>query len=87
MTDMTHSESRIMPDSAFAHLGEGQVAYVRQMTTDSIRELFPHAPAMAPGQPLWVLLAANGSPIVLADSREAVLANARENDLQTVSLQ
>jgi hypothetical protein len=34
-----------------------------------------------PGLELWALLAADGSPIMLADSREAVVLNARENDL------
>jgi hypothetical protein len=43
-------------------------------------------PAVAPGLELWALLAADGSPIMLADSREAVIMNANENELEAVSL-
>jgi hypothetical protein len=35
---------------------------------------------------LWALLGADGTPIMLSDSREAVVLNAHENDLETVSL-
>jgi hypothetical protein len=35
---------------------------------------------------LFALLSADGSPIMLTDSRDAAIANAREHELQTVSL-
>jgi len=41
---------------------------------------------VAPDLELWALLAADGTPIMLADTREAVLLNASENDLETVSI-
>ena len=69
-----------------AALGEGQVAYVKPMVSDEIRELFPQAPQMAPGLRLFALLSASGTPILLTDSRDAALANAWAHDLQTVSL-
>jgi hypothetical protein len=69
-----------------AALGEGQVAYVKPMQSDEVRDLFPQAPAMQPGLKLFALLSASGTPILLADSRDAALANAWANDLQTVSL-
>ncbi len=43
-------------------------------------------PPVAPDLELWALLAANGSPIMLSDNREALFINAREHDLETVSL-
>jgi hypothetical protein len=43
-------------------------------------------PPIAAGLDLWALLGADGTPIMLADSREAVVLNAHENDLETVSL-
>ena len=70
----------------FAALGEGQVAYVKPMQSDEVRRLFPQAPAMAPGLKLFALLSASGTPILLTDSRDAALANAWANDLQTVGL-
>jgi hypothetical protein len=69
-----------------AALGEGQVAYVRPMVSDEVRELFPQAPEMQPGLRLFALLSASGAPILLTDSRDAALANAWAHDLQTVSV-
>jgi hypothetical protein len=69
-----------------AQLGEGQVAYVKLMRTEDIRAAFPQAPELQPGMRMFALLAADGSPILLSDSRDAALANAWENELVTVSL-
>jgi hypothetical protein len=69
-----------------AALGEGQVAYVKPMQSDEVQRLFPQAPAMAPGLQLFALLSASGTPILLADSRDAALANAWAHDLETVGL-
>ena len=69
-----------------AALGEGQVAYVKPMQSDEVQRLFPQAPAMAPGLQLFALLSASGTPILLTDSRDAALANAWAQDLQTVGL-
>lgn len=66
--------------------GEGALAYVRPMSSDEVRKLFPQAPALQPGLSLYALLSASGTPILLTASREAALANARANDLAPVSL-
>jgi hypothetical protein len=50
------------------------------------RLLFPSLPPVADGLDLWALLGADGSPIMLADSREALVMNARENDLDAMSI-
>ena len=72
--------------SDLAALGEGEVAYVKPMQSDEVQRLFPQAPAMDPGLQLFALLSANGTPILLTDSRDAAVANAWAHDLQTVSL-
>ena len=87
MTDQTTENQKTPIDAAdLAALGEGQVAYVRPMISDEVRQLFPQAPAMQPGLKLFALLSASGAPILLADSRDAALANAWAHDLQTVSV-
>ncbi|QGM47346.1 DUF1150 family protein [Methylocystis heyeri] len=70
----------------FAHLGDGAIAYVRSMKSEDVCRLYPQAPEIEPGLTVFALLAADGTPIVLADSREGALANAVENRLLTVSL-
>jgi hypothetical protein len=78
-------EIRLGP-AEFAALGEGHVAYVKPMQSDEVQRLFPQAPAMAPGLQLFALLSASGEPILLADTRDAALANAWAHDLETVAL-
>ncbi len=69
-----------------AALGGGKVAYLKSIKSDEIGTIFPGAPAMASGLNLFMLLAADGSPILITDSKDAALANAWEHDLETVSL-
>ncbi|MGE0062856.1 MAG: DUF1150 family protein [Xanthobacteraceae bacterium] len=75
-----------MSQDALAHLGEGELAYVKPISSDEVRKLFPQAPELAPGTTLFALHAANGTPIMLTDSREAAIANAWSQELQTVSV-
>jgi hypothetical protein len=75
-----------MSPESFAGLGGGRIAYVRSLKAGEARNLFPTLPPIAPNLELWALLAADGSPIMLADSRAAVVLNAHENDLETMSL-
>ena len=82
---LTVEDGPITP-SELASIGGGQLAYVKTMTSDELHEAFPQAPELEPGLKLFALLAADGSPILVTDSREAALANAWENELQTVSL-
>jgi hypothetical protein len=86
MSDHKISHSPPMSADEFAHLGGGSIAYVRPIRSEDVGELFPGAPDIQPGLQLFALLAADGTPILLTDSRDAALANALENELQTVSL-
>ena len=69
-----------------AHLGEGAVAYVKAIKSEDAQRLFPQAPAIRPGLSLFALLGADGTPIMLTDSKETAIANAWEHQLQTVSV-
>ncbi len=71
---------------ALAEWGEGKLAYLKPIKSDDIGRIFPGAPEVAPGLNLFVLLAANGMPIMITDSRDTAMANAWEHDLETVSL-
>jgi hypothetical protein len=76
----------VLSREEFAALGTGVVAYVKAMTSDEIKRLYPEAPELAPGMDLYALLSADGTPILLTDTRDAATANAWEHDLTTVSL-
>ena len=72
--------------AALAAIGDGQVAYLKPIKSDDIATIFPGAPPVAPGLNLFALLSADGTPILITDSRDAALANAWEHNLETVSL-
>ena len=72
--------------AALAAIGDGQVAYLKAIKSDDIAAMFPGAPEVAPGLNLFALLSADGTPIIITDSRDAALANAWEHNLETVSL-
>jgi len=80
------NEDLNMSPEAFAHLGGGQIAYVRTIRSEDVPAMFPQAPELAPGMTLFTLHAADGTPIMLTNSREAALANAMEHELVPVSV-
>lgn len=69
-----------------AQLGDGAIAYIRPIRSEDAARLFPQIGTIQPGLDLFALLGADGTPIVLTDSKDAAIANAWENELQTVSL-
>jgi hypothetical protein len=81
---MTHS-ARISRE-ALAVLGGGKLAYVKMIRSEDVPAMFPQAPVLQPGLQLFALHAADGTPIMLTDSREAALANAWSQELETVSV-
>jgi len=81
----TTTPENITPE-ALATIGEGQIAYVKQIRSEDVPHLFPQAPKLSPGLKLFALHAANGAPIMLTDSFEAAIANAWSHELQAVSV-
>ncbi len=79
-------DHQFMSPELFARLGGGEIAYVKPMTSDAFDKAFPNVADLAPGLSLWALVSADGTPIVVTDSREAAVQNAWDNDLETVSL-
>ena len=71
---------------ALAHLGAGEIAYIKTIRSEDVPAMFPQAPQIAPGLQLFSLHAADGTPIMVTDSREAAVANAWSNELQTLSV-
>jgi hypothetical protein len=71
---------------ALAQLGDGEIAYVKSIRSEDVPAMFPQAPEIEPGLELFALHAADGTPIMLTDSREAAVASALSNELQTLSV-
>ena len=80
---MKHIEKSV---ENFAHLGDGEIANVKTIRSEDVHALFPQAPEIQAGLKLFALHAADGTPIMLTDSREAAIANAINQQLETVSV-
>ena len=83
--NITSRGSMISPE-ALALLGGGKIAYLKMVRSEDVQKQFPQAPELAPGTLLYALHAADGTPIMLAHSREAAMADAAEREIETVSL-
>ena len=84
---MTNTETNpVITREALASLGGGRIAYVKAIRSEDVKSLFPQAPQIAPGLKLFALHAADGTPIMVTDTREAAVANAWSHELEPVSV-
>jgi hypothetical protein len=82
-----HFEHHInVTPEALAAMGGGRIAYIKPIRSEDVPALFPQVPQIAPGVQLFSLHAADGTPMMLTDSREAAMANAWSQELETVSV-
>ena len=84
--DNITSRIPMISPEALALLGGGKIAYVKAIRSEDVPAMFPQAPQLQPGMQLFALHAADGTPIMLTDSREAAVANAWSQELETVSV-
>jgi hypothetical protein len=80
---LTHAP---MSRRELAQLGDGEVAYIKQLDPEVAEKLFPALENAPKGIDLFAVLGADGTPLALTDSRKAAIANAIENDLVPVSV-
>ena len=85
MTELS-TPNPVITQDALAHLGDGRLAYVKTIRSEDVAQMFPQAPRIEPGIKLFVLHAADGTPIMLTDTREAAVANAWSHELEAVSV-
>jgi hypothetical protein len=76
----------LMSMSELAKLGGGKVAYIKVMTHDEARELFPAVEDLPEGIDLFSLHAADGTPLILTDSRQAAIGHAMGDELEIASV-
>jgi hypothetical protein len=84
--EKTHEDHLPISPEALAVLGGGKIAYVKAIRSEDVHRLFPQAPELEPGMRLFSLHAADGTPIMVTDSRESAVANAWDHELETVSV-
>ncbi len=76
----------LVSEIELARLGDGQVAYIRAMTSAQARRMFPTIKGLPRGMDLFALHAADGTPIALTDSRQAAVGHAIDGELEIASV-
>ena len=84
--DEAASNRPVMTPQQFSILGGGRIAYVKPVRSEDVHTLYPQAPEMQAGLKLFALHAADGTPIIVTDSREAAIASSLVNALKPVSV-
>jgi hypothetical protein len=75
-----------MSPQAFAQFGRSAVGYVRQMRSEEAEVLYPQAPPLVPGVTVFVLHAADGTPLCITDSFDEATRDAHNNEIEAVSV-
>ena len=86
MFDPSAMQRAAMSPETLAALGQNRLAYIRAIRSEEVAFLCADAPLLPPGHRVFVLHAADGTPILLTDSREAAVADAAHHQIETVSL-
>jgi hypothetical protein len=76
----------VMSMSDLAKLGGGKIAYIRVMTPDEAKAMFPAVEGIPAGINLYALHAADGTPIALTDSRQAAVGHAMGDELEIAAV-
>lgn len=71
---------------ALMAMGDGETAYLRKFRAGDLRKLFPQTAELHPSVELFALFGADGTPLILADTRDAVLSGAWEHKLTLSAL-
>jgi hypothetical protein len=86
MSHASHSSRQPMPPETFAMLGEDRIAYIKPIPSERVGFLYAEAPLLAAGAIVFVLYAADGTPIDIAETFEAAAADAATYELEPVTL-
>jgi len=79
-------ESWIMTESEFAALGDGEVAYIKMMTSEEALAAYPSIDDLPAGLNLFALHAADGTPIALTDDMGTAIEHALGDELEIAAL-
>ena len=83
---MENETRRVISRSDLAGLGDGHVAYIREIGPEQASELLGDQVELPSGSKLFCLYMADGTPFAISASFEAAMANAFEHDLLPMSV-
>jgi hypothetical protein len=68
----------------FAQLGTDAITYLRKISAEEVEEKFPGLPDLESGVVYWAMFAADGTPLMLSDSKSELTSSAHSNDLTAI---
>lgn len=71
----------VMSPTELAQLGGGIIAYIKVLSNDEARRMFPAVEGLPHGVNLYALHAADGTPLALTDSMSAAISHAMGDEL------
>jgi hypothetical protein len=77
---------RIVSEVELANLGDGEVAYIKVLTSAEAKVMFPMIKGLPKGINLFSLHAADGTPLALTDTIQAAVGHAMEDELAIASV-
>ena len=77
---------QFMSDVELANLGDGEVAYIKVLTSAQAKKMFPAIEGLPRGINLFSLHGADGTPIALTDTIQAAVGHAMEDELAIASV-
>lgn len=88
---MTYEEAPIaapqaMTENEFAALGDGEIAYIKTLNPDEAQEMYPQLEGLPEGITIFAVHSADGTPLALTDTHFAAIENAKEQNLEPVSV-
>ncbi len=80
------AEEIVMSQHDLAELGGGRIAYIKVLSSDEAKRMYPAVEGVPSGINLYALQAADGTPIALTDTLQAALGHAIGDELEIASL-
>ncbi len=75
-----------MSEVEFAALGDGEIAYIKTLSPEQAQHIYPQLEGLPDGITIFAVHAADGTPLALTDTHFAAVENAKEHDLEPVSV-
>jgi hypothetical protein len=88
---MSHDDHTIeaplaMSEVEFAALGDGEIAYIKTLSPQEAKQMYPQLEGLPQGIKIFAVHAADGTPLALTDTHFAAIENAKEHNLEPVSV-
>lgn len=87
---MTHEHTFAAPiamsEIEFAALGDGEIAYIKTLSPTEAEQMYPELKGLPDGITIFAVHAADGTPLALTDTHFAAVENAKEQNLDPLSV-